>query len=61
MKKLSLESIQVQDPLEPALFVSLKDYFVGEEQAPNPYASIDDFLDEIWNVNLTTLKETESL
>lgn len=50
MNYCSNESTQSQNYLESGSFVSIKDYFVGEDNSKNPYASIDDFLDETWNL-----------
>lgn len=60
MKHLSNESTQPPVTLETDSFVSLKDYLGREEASTNPYASIDDFLDDTWNLNLTSTPESQA-
>ena len=51
MKDHSYDLTQSNSSLRSGSLVSLKDYFVGDDHSPNPYASIDDFLDETWSLD----------
>ena len=60
MKNYSNDLNRSKSPLRPVSFMSLKDYLVGDT-SPNPYASIDDFLDENWGVDLSVVREDDRL
>ena len=45
---------QVKDNLKSGAFMSLKDYLAADDVSTNPYASIDDFLDETWNLDVSS-------
>ena len=60
MKYQSDNLNQFQDALKPGSFMSFKDYLAAEDVSTNPYASIDDFLDETWNLNSSSLGEASA-
>ncbi len=39
------------NPRAPGPFINVKSYVDGLQLSTNPYASIDDFLDDTWNVS----------
>ena len=55
MKYQSDNLSQLQDNLKPGSFMSFKDYLAADNVSTNPYASIDDFLDETWNLATSSL------
>ncbi|MCM1983087.1 hypothetical protein [Lyngbya confervoides] len=50
MKHSSFIHPAEHDALNHRSFINLKDYLNGAVVTPNPYASIDEFLDETWNL-----------
>ena len=54
MNYQSEHSNPVRDNSKPGSFMSLKDYLAADNVSTNPYASIDDFLDETWNLDVSS-------
>ena len=49
---------QIRDDLKPGSLMSLTDYLASDNISTNPYALIDDFLDETWNFSGSSLSSS---
>lgn len=59
MKDHSPHASSSKKPLGTDSLVSLKDFLVGQNDSPNPYASIDNFLDDTWNLNISSVADSD--
>ena len=59
MKDHSSHSNSSKKPLGADSLVTLKEFLVGQDDSPNPYASIDNFLDDTWNVTVSPAKDSD--